>query len=63
MDSLKETADILLSPELSDKIKYHLSLGQTIAKARENAVAEISEISADMYPFTIFLNLFAKLFR
>ncbi len=48
IDSLKETADILQSPELSDKIKYHLSLGQTFAKARENAVAEISEISADI---------------
>ena len=48
MDSLKETADILLSPELSDKIKYHLSLGQTFAKARENAVAEISQNSADI---------------
>ena len=46
IDSLKETADILLSPELSEKIKYHLSLGNTFAKARQNAVSEISENSA-----------------
>ena len=53
--SLESTADILQSSEISDKIKKYLSLGQTFAKARENAVSEISEKSADIlrYPNNI----------
>ena len=45
---LEHTANILDSPELSDRIKKYLSLGQTFAKARENAVSEISQKSADI---------------
>ena len=53
--SLESTADILQSSEISDRIKKYLSLGQTFAKARENAVSEISEKSADIlrYPNNI----------
>lgn len=52
---LEHTANILDSPELSDRIKKYLSLGQTFAKARENAVSEISQKSADIlhYPNNI----------
>ena len=48
VDILKNTADILQSAEISEKIKKYLSLGQTFAKARENAVAEIDGLSAEI---------------
>ena len=48
VDILKNTADILQSAEISEKIKKYLSLGQTFAKARENAVADIDKISAEI---------------
>ena len=48
ISSLEKTADLLCSDALSDKIRYYLSLGQTFAKARENAVSEISQSSADL---------------
>lgn len=53
--ALEHTAAILNSPDISDRIKKYLSLGQTFAKARENAVSEISEKSADIlrYPNNI----------
>ena len=52
---LENTADILLSADIPEKIKKYLSLGQTFAKARENAVSEISETAADIlrYPNNI----------
>lgn len=55
ISSLESIADILQSSEVSDRIKKYLSLGQTFAKARENAVSEISEKSADIlrYPNNI----------
>ena len=48
MEALRNTADILQSSEISEKIKKYLSLGQTFAKARENAVADIDKISAEI---------------
>ena len=46
--ALQNTVDILGSDNFSDDVKKYLSLGQTFAKARENAVREISEISAEI---------------
>ena len=46
--ALQNTVDILGSGKFSDGVKKYLSLGQTFAKARENAVREISEISAEI---------------
>ena len=48
VEILKNTADILQLPDISEKIKKYLSLGQTFAKARENAVAEIDGLSAEI---------------
>ena len=48
VEILKNTADILQLPDISEKIKKYLSLGQTFAKARENAVAEIDALSAEI---------------
>ena len=48
MEALRNAADILQSSEISEKIKKYLSLGQTFAKARENAVADIDKISAEI---------------
>ena len=46
--ALQNTVDILDSDNFSDGVKKYLSLGQTFAKARENAVREISEIPAEI---------------
>ena len=53
--ALKNISDIFQTPDFSGNIKKYLSLGQTFAKARENAVSEISEKSADIlrYPNNI----------
>ena len=48
IQTLGNTADILQLPEISEKIKKYLSLGQTFAKARENAVSEIDALSAEI---------------
>jgi len=44
--ALYDTARILLSAEFADILKKHSSSGTSFAKARENAVCEISEKSA-----------------
>ena len=46
--SLENACHLITSPDISDKIKYYLSKGQTFAKARQNAAADIDSSLADI---------------
>lgn len=52
---LKHTANILQSPEISHQLKKYLSLGQTFAQARQNAILDIFPHLGDIlsYPNNI----------